>query len=83
MTKHRNTSPKVWPDNPGTHFNPYYQTAKDDKRLHERGLENKIRWQMGERKKEKTDRESRYHEVAGAAQRKAPITLPTLKWMKP
>ena len=89
MTKrHHDQSPKIWPDNPGVHFNAYYQKSTNDKRLHERGLENKTRWEMGERKKaqqNKTASDRLGHERSAVTLHAshAPITLPTLKWMKP
>ena len=88
MTKRSDeASPRVWSDNPGRHFNPWYQQAEAERRAHERGLENKTRWEMGERKKaqNKTASDRLGHERSAVTihAAHAPITLPTLKWMKP
>jgi hypothetical protein len=78
----KDPSLKVFRDNnPGRHFNPYYQEAEVNRRLHERGQEAKIRVEMGERKKRKSEIERERHSMTLHANY-APITLPTLKWME-
>jgi hypothetical protein len=66
--------------NPRCHFDPY--KAEGERKLHERGQETKIRVEMGERKKHKSEIECERHSVTLHANH-AKITLPSLKWMKP
>ena len=83
MTKREeDKSPKVWRDNPGTHFNAYWSEIYSDKRLHERGLETKIRVGMGERIKDASKKRRHMRQAITAHANHAPITLPTLKWGK-
>jgi hypothetical protein len=79
MTRTRERRPKVFPGfNPGTHFDPYYDKQKDEHRAHERGKELKTLIAMGERNKTRDPLVREFSNVS-----KAPVTLPSLKWMKP
>jgi hypothetical protein len=77
--RRRDSGPKVFRDNPGAHFDPYYyDKEKNDRILHERGQEKKILYTMGERVKARAQNPD--YEVQNASRR--PVTLAPLKWGK-
>ena len=85
---HRNSDrlrPKVFGDaHVGRNFDATLDKAKEEKKLHERGLENKTRWSMGQRNSERAAKakEDDDHHPAQYPSR-APVTLATVKWGKP
>jgi hypothetical protein len=84
--RHRDdTSPKVFPNDPlGVHFNAHFNKKEMDRKLHERGLENKTRWGMGERNALRAPKPKHPDdEGAPPTPRKTTVTLATVKWMGP
>ena len=67
----------IFRDNPGVHFNPYFNKKGREKRDFERVEERKTVAEMGERRKA---RQQSVHEIQAVSVRKAPVTLAKLKW---
>jgi hypothetical protein len=77
--KRRDSGPRIFThDNSGSHFDPYYDRKEDARKAHERGVERKILYTMGERVKARTQAPD--YEPQNASRR--PVTLSTLKWGK-
>ena len=82
MVRDRERRPKTFQglnNGGGRHFNPFYDPKAKDRQLHERGVEDKIRHNMGERRKALLAN----HEFEVQSASRAPVTLAPLKWGKP
>lgn len=66
----------IFRDNPHGHFKAKHDPAKLDRKLHERGQEYKARLEMGVRRRE------RVAQAQVQSERKVPVTLANVKWMK-